>query len=52
MRWQNDGIVELGYLLPRGGRTVQMKMQLLIDSKGKDLAFWYQKKNIGYVGKV
>jgi hypothetical protein len=52
MRWQNDGIGGLGYFPPRGERAAQMKMQLLIDSKGKDLVFWSQKKDIGYVGKV
>lgn len=52
MRWQNDGIGGLGYFPTRGGKTAQMKIQLLIDSKVKDLVFWSQKEDAGYVGKV
>ncbi|MGO9020447.1 MAG: hypothetical protein ACLQVJ_19080 [Syntrophobacteraceae bacterium] len=35
-----------------GEWAVQMKMQPLIDSKGKNTVFWPQKKNIDNVGKV
>jgi len=52
MRWQNDGIGGLGYFPAWGEWAVQIKMLLLIDSKGKDLVFLSQKKNIGEVGKV